>query len=117
MNTTLQIYYNLIQGKYVNFQVCEYYGDLCFVELSKIVFSVVTMHDVQELQQYKGLYFKVFEVCEAFTKLYSNTMFLHFDSALSVAVLQLLTYALQDDTLDVLSNACPSLANMFTFAF
>ena len=117
IKTTLQIFINLIDGKYVNFKVCEYYGDMSFIELSKIVFTVVTMQDAEELKQYERLYRKALEVFYCFTKSYSNSVFEHFDIGLSISVLDMATFALQNDSVDVLQCATGTIANLFTFAF
>jgi len=56
----------LLSGNYINFSMCEYYNDDTFIDLCKVVFSLVTMQDHKELSSFTKLNSLTYKTIEGF---------------------------------------------------
>lgn len=84
----IEIYGNIVSGNFVNFSILEYYNDTCFINLSRLIFTLITMQDQKEFSSFTRLTHITHAMYENFMKYHSVLMMKHFEPVLIVKVLE-----------------------------
>ena len=79
---------NLVSGNYINFSLCEYYNDNTFIDLSTIIFSLITMQDHNEFSSFTNLNSQTYKTIECFMKYHSEMMIRRFPPTLLIKIIE-----------------------------
>lgn len=93
----VDIFGNIVAGNFVNFSVCEYYNDTAFVDLARMVFTLVTMQDQKEYSSFTRLTQVTHSMLENFMKHHAALMMRHFEPPLIVKTLETTLLGLMTD--------------------
>lgn len=81
---------NLMNGNFVNFAVCSYYGDNTFLELAMTYFSSICSQNFDEIKQYPKVLRRCFAVMEVFFRYYLELVFEHFPQDIMCRIMEFL---------------------------
>ena len=48
----VEIFHNCVSGNFVNYQVCEFYNDTTFIDLAKLIFSLLWVGEFNEIKSF-----------------------------------------------------------------
>ena len=93
----IEIFGNIVAGNFVNFSVWEYYNDTCFIDLSRLIFTLITMQDQKEYTSFTRLTQITHMMIENFMRHHSVLMMKHFEPGLIVKILETTLLGLMND--------------------
>ena len=93
----IEIFGNIVAGNFVNFSVWEYYNDTCFIDLSRLIFTLITMQDQKEYSSFTRLTQITHMMIENFMRHHSVLMMKHFEPGLIVKILETTLLGLMND--------------------
>ena len=85
---SIEIFGNIVSGSYVNFSIWEYYNDTTFIDLSRLIFTLITIQDQKEYSSFTRLTQITHGMIENFMKHHSILMMKHFEPTLIIKVLE-----------------------------
>lgn len=84
----VDIFGNIVAGNFINFSICEYYNDTWFIDLSILIFTLITVQDHKEYTSFTKLTYATYKMIESFMKFHTPLMMNHFDPSLVVKTLE-----------------------------
>jgi hypothetical protein len=101
---------NLMNGNFVNFNVCSYYGDNTFLNLAMTYFQSMCVQSFEELKSYPKVLRRCFQVMEVFFRYYLELLFEHFPPDIIAHIMEFLRQGLVFSTQsDIVSDSCNML--------
>ncbi|CAI2369585.1 unnamed protein product [Moneuplotes crassus] len=97
INLGICILGNLIAGNYINFSILEYYNDTTFIDLCKVIMTLITTQDHGELASFKSLCKNSYKIMEDFLKHHSDMMVRHFEPSLTIKVIEFILLGLMTE--------------------
>lgn len=107
-----------VSGNFINFAICEYYNDNTFTQLCQLTLKAILNQDLQEIKHFRKLNLKVYQLLEEFFKKHLELMFLRFDFALLVELLDKILFpAMREDSFELKSCALITMDYINEFIF
>ena len=97
IETAVCIFSNIVSGNFINFSILEYYNDTSFIDLSKMIFTLITLQDQKEYNSFTSLSSQTYRMIEAFMRSHTPLLIYHFPSALIVKTIETTLMGLLED--------------------
>jgi exportin-7 len=108
IHCAVEIFHNCVAGNFVNYAVCEYYQDLTFVDLAKMIFTLLSVQNHKELASFRSLWASTYQMIELFNRTYLETVFTHFPPELILSMLNTLLQGIKEES-HIKTHSCNSL--------
>jgi hypothetical protein len=107
-----------VSGNYINFAICEYYNDNTFTQLSQMTLQSILNQDLSDINHFKKLNLRVYQVVEEFFKKHLELMFLRFDFQVILNIVErILMPGIREDRFEIKSAALLTVDSLNEFIY